>query len=687
MLNQSNSQDVLLSGVLEIIRRIEEKSVDSLYIYRGEPASHIYHEEPAPHLKICSSLYREYQDIETDSFDIETVQEELLTEAKKYTKEIDDFKILMDIQYYGGKTNMIEFTTDYLIALFFACSGSPDKDGKVILQKTEKIKNRIYYPCSKTRNYVSIQKIVFVRASKGFIQPNVSDVITIPKNFKQSMLEYLRKTHGISIETIYNEPYGFVLNHSIYQSAYAGLHRGITWQRKGIKANTSEEKQKAYEKAIRHYTEALALKTDDPEIYYNRGLACFSMGEITQAIADYSKAIELKPDNAETYYNRGLAYSRIDEIDLALSDYNKTIELKPDNAEAYYNRGLAYSRIDEIDLALSDYNKTIELKPDNAEAYYNRGLAYSRIGEIAQAIADYSKTIELKPDNAEAYYNRSFAYLITNEVERAKSDYDQTIELEPNDTLEQTEVRGFLRSMNLRFDKATLSEPYYRIFAIPTTLTRDAVQTEKENIREILRNPLQTEEENIREILRNPSDIRKGAFGFTGTRKILPIHEGISGFNFGEGEVILLNNGFFELRCPLSDSVFQWQISSYEMFSDSEWLYPYVVCEYPVTFLRLVKALYTAANIESRILVQQEYHNLTGFLLVGRHPKDPKFGKCENERRVYELTHPIVSKQIVNPDFSPDQIAYGFVTDVYTHFGLNPALMPALFDEEHNFVL
>ena len=293
------------------------------------------------------------------------------------------------------------------------------------------------------------------------------------------------------------------------------------------------------------------------------------------------------------------------------------------------------------------------------------------MGEMTQAIADYSKTIELKPDNAEAYYNRSFAYLIINEVERAKSDYDKTMELEPKDTLEQTEVRGFLRSMNLRFDKATLSEPYYRIFAIPTTLTPSAVQTE---------------EQNIREILRNPPDIRKGAFGFTGTRKILSIGEGISGFNFGEGEVILLDNGFFELRCPLSDSVFQWQISSYEMFSDSEWLYPYVVCEYPVTFLRLVKAIYTAANIESRILVQQEYHNLTGFLLVGRHPKDPNFGKFENERRVYELAHPIVSKQIVNPDFTPDCVAYDFVTDVYTHFGLSKTLIPPLFDEEYNFI-
>ena len=216
------------------------------------------------------------------------------------------------------------------------------------------------------------------------------------------------------------------------------------------------------------------------------------------------------------------------------------------------------------------------------------------------------------------------------------------------------------------------SEPYYRIFAVPLTLTSDAVQTQ---------------EQSIRAILQNPPNVRKGAFGFTGVPEIFSIPEGISGFNFSGGEVVLLNNGFFELRCPLSNSVFQWQIEAYETFSNSEWLYPYVICEFPVTFLRLVKSIYTMAGITSQFLVQQEYHNLNGFLLVGGQPDDPNFGKSEDERRVYQFPYPIVSKQTVNPDFNPDRTAYDFVTDVYTHFRLSTTSLPALFDEKHNFVL
>ncbi|MDE0467938.1 MAG: tetratricopeptide repeat protein, partial [Candidatus Poribacteria bacterium] len=321
MLNQSSSPDSLLSSVLEIIRKITEKLADSTYIYRGEPTHYP---------KICSSLYREYQDIETDSFDIETLQMEILTEAKDYTDETSDLNILMDIQRYGGKTNLIEFTTDYLIALFFACVDSSDKDGRVILQKIEEIKDIIYNPLSKPHGHVSIQKIVFIRPPKGFIQPNASDVITIPHNLKQSILDHLQKAHGISTKTIYNDLYGFVMTHNIHHSAYTEYHRGLTWQHRGIEASTSEEKQNAFDKAIMHYNEALALKSNDAVIYYNRGLVHFNIDEYDNAISDYTKAIELKPDYVDAYHHRGLTYLNNGQYDNAISDYTKAIELKPD---------------------------------------------------------------------------------------------------------------------------------------------------------------------------------------------------------------------------------------------------------------------------------------------------------------------------------------------------------------------
>lgn len=239
-----------------------------------------------------------------------------------------------------------------------------------------------------------------------------------------------------------------------------------------------------------------------------------------------------------------------------------------------------------------------------------------------------------------------------------------------DDALEQEDVRGLLHLMKLRFQEATFGEPYYRILTVPTTLNPDAV-------------PIQ--EQHIRDILLNPPDRRYGNFGVTGIirRELSRCPEGIRGPNTTDGDITLLKNGFLEVRYPLSGSQFQWRRT--ESGISDEWLYPYVVCEFPVTFLRLAKAIYTQSGIDSSILIQQEYHNLNGFMLIGGRPDSAFVGA----QRVYRHSAPIISKPqhtSVDPDFVPDHVAYDLVKDVYDYFGLDETYIPA-FDEEGNFIL
>ena len=89
-------------------------------------------------------LYRQLDGLNLTDLDVEEVQKRELDEAKEYTDETDELKILIEIQHFGGKTNLIDFTEDYCIAIFFASKGSPDKDGRVIFQnRNGNIKNWI----------------------------------------------------------------------------------------------------------------------------------------------------------------------------------------------------------------------------------------------------------------------------------------------------------------------------------------------------------------------------------------------------------------------------------------------------------------------------------------------------------------------------------------------------------------
>ena len=447
-----------LSRVLKKITEIADASDKGDYIYRGEPECYE---------KISSSLYRIPPDPEGIQFDIsmEDFQNAILREARAYISktddidETDDIGILTQLQHFGGKTNLIDFTEDYLIALFFACDGSHEKEGRVILLKRKSADYDIREPRRVVRR-VESQKSVFIESPTGFVEPNI--VVIISAELKQPMLNYLRKNHRISIETIYNDLHGFIrrspyveflkglasqrdvdkaktrietiyngLRGFIRWSPYVEFLKGLTSQRDVDKAKVGDEKHRYSDNAVRHYTEALKLDPDFVKAYINRAIAYRHKGDFDAAIQDCTKAIELKPDSAEAYTNRGNAYADKNEVNKAIQDYNKAIELKPDHAHAYNNRGTAYRRIGKVNKAIQDHSKAIELKPDYVIAYDSRGVDYYYKGDFDAAIQDCTKAIELKPDYPYAYDNRGCAYLRKGEFDRAIQDYNRALDLNP----------------------------------------------------------------------------------------------------------------------------------------------------------------------------------------------------------------------------------------------------------------
>lgn len=212
-----NTQKTELNRILEIIGRIAEMTTDGDFIYRGEPQ----HYE-----KVSSSLWRECRkEIRTEQFD-EAIQARILELAKGYTHEEDNFEILTELQHYGGHTNLIDFTTDSHIALFFACAGSLGNPGRIILlERSEEINKK--YQIKEPRNpqnRIIAQKSVFVRPPNGYLAPKQYNVINIPGLLKESILDHLQKQHrNLSSRNGVDRKYFEDLIHSILNitEAYA----------------------------------------------------------------------------------------------------------------------------------------------------------------------------------------------------------------------------------------------------------------------------------------------------------------------------------------------------------------------------------------------------------------------------------------------------------------------------------
>jgi len=412
-----SSPDKPLDKVLGKVNEIAEKSADGDYIYRGESNK--------DYDKVSSTLYRQYG-AESEYFNY--VQTKILQEAKDYTPEKSDDEILTQLQHYGGKTNLIDFTTDFLIALFFACDGHPEKDGRVILLKRDSLQGEIVRPW-KPVNRVTSQKSIFVRPPKGFVEPDKE--IPIPQAYKQNILEYLERYHGISTKTIYNDLHGFIKRQAKYDRAYTKFYQGLT-----------AYKEKNYEEAIEHYDESIRLNPQFAAAYNNRGAAKVGLGQhkkalgrcgealklYREAVEDYDKVIDLNRQDAAAYNNRGAAKAHLGQHNKAIEDYDKAIRLKSHFAEAYNNRGLAKAHLGKHDEAIADYDLAIGFNPQDAEVYKNRGAAEAHLGHYDEAIADFREAIRRNPQYAEAYYNRGIAQLCLGEMEKAKEDLVQAKE-------------------------------------------------------------------------------------------------------------------------------------------------------------------------------------------------------------------------------------------------------------------
>ena len=160
----------MLAAVLEKLGEIARASNAGSFVFRGEP---MFYKE------ISSSLYRHYKgklgQFSIKGFDIREVQEEILEDAARYAGDIAPADLLSQLQHYGYPTNKIDFTTNYLIALFFACDGEPNYDGRIILLNTEATNVlRLKSPV----NRIKAQKSVFVNPPTGLITTH--NTITIP---------------------------------------------------------------------------------------------------------------------------------------------------------------------------------------------------------------------------------------------------------------------------------------------------------------------------------------------------------------------------------------------------------------------------------------------------------------------------------------------------------------------------
>ena len=370
-------------------------------------------------------------------------------------KTPSDLEILATLQHNGAATCLLDFTSRFDTALWFACRGKHDEDGKVFVvginhydptpykvtaeetkEPIEKIlkfqtgeeekageESRFWHwdPEVLMERMLS-QSSQFLFGPQDIPEGGFCKSIVIKKYHKKELLEELQKQQGLRPETVFADIHGFADANARsvpLNPAAASFFRGNAKLDRGD-----------FNGAIADYDETIRLKPDSASAWNNRGVAKGNTGNHDDAIADYDEAIRLKPDDAETWNNRGIAKSEKGDLDGATTDYDEAIRLKPDLAHAWNNRGLAKRNKGDHDGAIADFDEAIRLQPDDAKIWNSCGNAKSEKGYFDDAIADFDEAIRLQPNYAEAWNNRGIAKDNKGDHDGAIVDFDEAIRLQ-----------------------------------------------------------------------------------------------------------------------------------------------------------------------------------------------------------------------------------------------------------------
>ncbi len=379
------------------------------FIFRGEPK---YYDE------ISSSLYREFKKLlgptHMEGFDMDAAQFDMLDHAARYVENIDQGNLLSQLQHYGHPTNLIDFTPDVLIALYFACDGEPDEDGRLILLDSE---NASVYRGQTPTNRVRSQKSVFVGPPSGVIEPD--QVFRIPKELKPSIIVYLNNFHHIAKPTIYDDIHGYIKNANLSNNAYARYYAGRLLLDNG-----------RFEDAVEQLSYSIRGNSDRIHAWWRRGIAFARLERFDDAIRDFSKVIEMDPDSGLARMHRGSTHLRSGKRTAALVDFGEAIRLGEMPVELHIMRSNILRDMGDVDGALKDANAAVELDPQNGYAIFKRGEVLWAMDDHVGAKRDFEAAVKLDDCPKELYHSLADLQMLLGEFEGALLNYRKSLEMD-----------------------------------------------------------------------------------------------------------------------------------------------------------------------------------------------------------------------------------------------------------------
>lgn len=154
-----------------------------------------------------------------------------------------------------------------------------------------------------------------------------------------------------------------------------------------------------------------------PNIYMSRANFLARRKDYEEALAEYQKALDVKlaalrkrdgegaqlgQSAAEIYLNRAICFYQLGDVPSALTEVNRAISLKPSEDRARILRAQLSLKRGDAQTALDDMNRVLQQRPTDVQAHFLRAQAALQLGRFAEAEKGFRGVIQRNSGHREA---------------------------------------------------------------------------------------------------------------------------------------------------------------------------------------------------------------------------------------------------------------------------------------------
>lgn len=199
-----------------------------------------------------------------------------------------------------------------------------------------------------------------------------------------------------------------------------------------------------FDSAITKLKTAILMDPDKDQYRFNMGECYFKLNDFVNAIKSYSEAIDLNSNNKDAYVQRGLAKFNMTKYDEATRDYTAAMKLSPKHLQTYKYLGDVYLKKHDYTNAIATYQAALSLSKSDripvdeiflAELYNKSGESYFYSGNPFKAIQNFNEAVKNNNKDGAIYFNRGRTFLDFNELDHSEEDLKKALSYEDKNPL------------------------------------------------------------------------------------------------------------------------------------------------------------------------------------------------------------------------------------------------------------